>query len=75
MADRLFWDYRFGGFRADLVWLIVSTAFIFLALLGFATSTRDVRSVRINRWLCVAWILACFIYMVKIVVTGELYFG
>jgi hypothetical protein len=75
MADRLFGSYRFGGFRADFVWIVVSTVFIFFALLAFATSTRDARSVRINRWLCVAWIVACLIYLLKAVLTAELYFG
>jgi hypothetical protein len=75
MADRLFENYRFDGWRADFVWLILSTGFILLALMAFGISDKDFRSLRNTKWLCVAWIVACVIYVVKSVLTGQLWFG
>jgi|SRR6185437_4114003 len=65
IADRLWGNYRFGGWRADVVWMCASSVFIIVA--GFPW-IRESRSAKITR---IAWFLwlACYpIYMFYIVI-------
>jgi hypothetical protein len=43
LADRLFGDYRFGGWRADVVWMCASSVFIFFTGLVWVGKNRSAR--------------------------------
>jgi len=64
VSDQLFGSYRFAGFRADFVWMIASTIYIFFAALFFLFQARTDPSVRLNLGLCMAEVLGfcLFIY-------------
>ena len=59
-VDHLLGGLRLGGFRADVVWLVISTLLIFAAFFPFLIAARKSRSARINALLCVVEILARF---------------
>ena len=64
LADRLWGNYTFGGWRADVVWASASTLFLFPAGLMWI---RENRSARITISAYCLW-LACFlIYLCYIV--------
>ena len=75
VVDKLFDAYRLGGFRADVVWLFLSTGVIFLALFIFLRDIRTNWSARINACLCIAEVVAFFLYVHRMLITGLLYFG
>jgi len=74
-SDKIFNPNHTDGFRTDFIWLFFSTVAILFASLVFLSTFKEDRSSRINFFLCVAWVVAFVLYLVKIVVTGELYFG
>jgi hypothetical protein len=74
-VDRLIGSFRLGGFRADLIWLVVSTAGILLALIPFLMEARRNRTARLNALLCVVEILAFCSFVYRILTTGVLDFG
>ena len=55
-ADRLWGNYRLGSWRADFVWMCMST--VLLSVAGLPR-TRDRSARTTTRMLCWAW-LACF---------------
>ena len=56
VADRLWGNYRFGGWRADVVWMCASSVFIIVA--GFPWIKQS-RSAKITRFAWFLW-LGCF---------------
>jgi hypothetical protein len=65
MADRLWGDYRYGGFRGDVVWICVSTIVI---LVGGLRPTDGPGAERTTSNLCVLW-LPCFLsYLLYVLV-------
>jgi hypothetical protein len=65
ITDRLLGNYRFGGWRADVVWMCASSVFIIVIGLRWI---RENRSANITR---IAWLLwlACFpIYLIYTVI-------
>ena len=58
LFDRLWGNYRLAGWRADFVWMGVST--LFIAVVG-ATSIREFRYHKTTAILCLVW-LACFLF-------------
>jgi len=65
IADRLLGNYRFGGWRADVVWMCASSVFIIAIGLRWI---RENRSANVTR---IAWFLwlACFpIYLIYTVI-------
>jgi hypothetical protein len=74
-VDHLLGGLRLGGFRADVVWLIISTLFIFAAFFPFLIAARKSRSARINALLCVVEILAFCSFIHRVLTTGVLDFG
>ena len=56
LADRLLGNYRFGGWRADVVWMCASSVFIIAAGLPWIVKNRPAKITRIA-W-CI-W-LVCF---------------
>jgi hypothetical protein len=74
-VDHLLGAFRLGGFRADVIWLVVSTAGVFLALIVFLIEARRSRTARINALLCVTEILAFCSFIYRILTTGVLDFG
>jgi len=70
-ADRLLGDYRLDGWRADLVWMWLSTAWIFcvcilraylVIVVGGPSWPRARGARRTTSVLCWAW-LACFVFL------------
>jgi hypothetical protein len=71
MADRLWGNFRFDGWRADIVWMSVSTAWVLCVCLlraylvivvGGPTWTRERGPRRTTSILCWMW-LACFFFL------------
>ncbi len=56
LADRLLGNYRFGGWRADVVWMCASSAFIIGTGFPWIKHNRSAKTTRISWFL---W-LACF---------------
>jgi hypothetical protein len=75
MADKLFGQMRLAGFRADIVWLCVSTGVLFLVGWFFILQARTSRSARINAALCVAEVLSFALYVLHVLTSGVLDFG
>ena len=64
LADRLWGDYRFAGWRADIVWVCATSVFIGLSTTAFVVD-GGVWSVKDRRYhntaiVCLVW-LACFL--------------
>jgi hypothetical protein len=59
VADRLWGNYRFGGWRADVVWMFVSTIVI---LAGGLRPTVEHGPERTTSNLCWAWLACVFSY-------------
>jgi len=75
MADKLFGQMRFSGFRADVVWLCLSTGVLFFAGWFFILQARKSRDARISAGLCVAEVLSFAMYVWHALTSGILYFG
>jgi hypothetical protein len=74
-VDHLLGALRLGGFRADVVWLVITTLFIFFALCLFLAEARTSRSARVNVLLCIAEMLAFCSFVYRILTTGVVDFG
>jgi len=74
-ADQLFGTHRLGGFQVDFLWLIFSTAIIFLASFAFLFRIKRSPSARIDVLLCLAEILAFVLFVFRMLTTGLLDFG
>lgn len=74
-VDHLLGSFRLGGFRADVVWLVLSTAAIALAGLIFLLKVKDSQAARINALLCAVGVLAFCSFVYRILTTGVLDFG
>jgi phosphoglycerol transferase MdoB-like AlkP superfamily enzyme len=74
-ADHLFRAFRLGGWRADVVWLVLSTVVIALAGLLFVFKAKSSRAVRIDVLLCAAEVLAFCSFVYRILTAGVLDFG
>ena len=62
LADRLWGDYRFGGWRADIVWVVTSTAGILILALAYSqsTSAKGAGARKLVLATCAVW-LVCFL--------------
>ena len=74
-ADQLFNPRHSNGFRSDFIWLFFSTVFIFFAMFGFIPRFKQESKARINVYLCMLWLAAFLIYLLKSLFTGVLDFG
>ena len=75
LADRIFGGYRLGGFRADGIWLVVSTCVIFLATFYFFLSSKSDPKAKTDTYLCIAWVVAFVIFVARAFLTGIIDFG
>jgi hypothetical protein len=75
VVDHLLGGLRLGGFRADAIWLFVSTLFIFVALFPFLIKAKKDRSARINALLCIIEILAFCSFVYRVLTSGVFDFG
>jgi hypothetical protein len=75
IVDKLLGHIRFGGFRADFVWLCLSTVALFLAALFFILRSRTSRDARISAALCAAAVLSFVLYIWHALFSGVLDFG
>jgi hypothetical protein len=57
LADRLWGDIRYGGYRADVVWMCGTTLLLIVA--GVVLRTRQPGARRTTSLLCLYW-LPCF---------------
>ena len=73
-ADTIF-AWRMAGFRADFVWLVVSTILVFLAGVYFIFRIKEDRTAKTDVILCAAWVVAFIIYIARTLFTGVLDFG
>lgn len=62
LADRLWGDYRSGGWRADVVWVFVSTLAILILWLAYVGTTSDkcTREYKLVFASCAIW-MGCFV--------------
>jgi hypothetical protein len=74
-VDHLLGAFRFGGFRVDFVWLVLSTGVIALAGLSFLIEAKSSRTARVNALLCAVEVLAFCAFVYRILFTGALDFG
>jgi hypothetical protein len=74
-ADRLFGQIRFGGFRADFLWIVLSTAALGIAFLYFASQSFRSREARVNAMFCLCGIVAFCLFIYRVLTTGVLDFG
>ena len=74
-ADRWFGAFRLGGWRADVVWLVLSTVAIALIGLSIVFKAKNSRAVRIDLLLCAAGFLAFCSFVYRILTAGVLDFG
>jgi hypothetical protein len=74
-AEQLFGNLTLGGFRCDFVWLVLSTLVVLIAAVFFKVKSRKNSGLENDAYFCIAWVVAFVVYLVKAVVTGELYFG
>ena len=73
-ADKIF-AWRISGFRADFVWLVITTVLIFIAGIYFLLGIKEDRTAKTDALLCAAWVLAFFIYIARSLFTGMIDFG
>ena len=73
LADQIF-AFHVGGFRVDIVWLLVSTIFVVIGLIGIWGDSKR-RLYITDAGLCLLWMVALVIYVVKSALTGLLDFG
>ena len=75
LADKLFSAGHVGGFRADFVYLVLSTIVISLAFVVLFPNFRKSRAARISAFLCGAEVIVFVAFVCLMLVTGLLYFG
>ena len=75
LADQVFGQFRIGGFRIDLVWIVLSSAVLFFASFHFFNSSGERKATFLNGVFCVAGVLAFIVYIHKILTSGILWFG
>jgi hypothetical protein len=75
VVDHLFGSFRLGGFRADVVWLVLSTVAIAVAGLLSLLKVRNSQTAQINALLCAVEVLAFCSFVYRILTTGVLDFG
>ena len=66
LADRLWGNYRFAGWRADIVWVVTSSAVLFLLSLAYSVSStaRRSRAYKLVVISSLGW-LGCFVVYVR----------
>jgi hypothetical protein len=75
LADEVFGRYRVGGFRADFVWLVASTAVILCFIPYVLRKSKSSPKMKVDSYLCVAWIIAFILFVAKALLSGVLYPG
>jgi hypothetical protein len=75
LADEVFGRYRIGGFRADFVWLIASTAVILCSMPYVLRASKNSSKMKVDSYLCIAWIIAFILFVAKALLSGVLYPG
>jgi hypothetical protein len=74
-ADWIFNPHHTNGFRADFIWLVVTTILIFGALCVSVPRMARSRSARVDVALSALWIVAFIWYVERILMMGLLDFG
>jgi hypothetical protein len=75
MVDRVLGHLRLGGFRVDVVWLVLSTAMLGLASLYFLSQSIRDREARINVAFCFCGVIGFCLFVYRALTTGVLDFG
>jgi hypothetical protein len=74
-VDRLLGQIRLGGFRADFVWIVLSTLALGIAFIYFAPKASQSREARVNAVFCLCGIIAFCLFIYRAFTTGVLDFG
>lgn len=74
LADQLF-SVRLGGFRADFIWLGLTTIAIFLATFYFFLSRNMYPHRKLDAFACLAWVAAFSVFVARAFFTGIIDFG
>ena len=72
-ADKLFGGLRLGGFRADVVWLFLSSFLLLFPLLYFFERAKESGAAKVNVIFCLAGISGFCIYLYRL--RSLLWFG
>lgn len=75
MVDELFDHFRLGGFRADIVWLCLSSGIVFFAGWVLMVQARTNSRLRVSAGLCALEVLSFAMYVWHALMSGLLYFG
>lgn len=74
-ADRLFGSLRFAGFRADFVWVLLTTLASSVAFIPLAIAARRERVARITAALCIGQMAGFCLFIYQVLHSGTLDFG
>ncbi len=75
VADHLFGAIRFGGFRADFVWMLFSNLLALVALpLLFVLAHRNPKF-KLSAYFCLVELIGFLIYVIHTFTSGVLDFG
>jgi hypothetical protein len=75
LADEWFGMRDLGGFRADFVWLGISTLMAAVAFFFFFDERKSDARAHVDILLCGGWVIACFVMVYHMAHTGILDFG
>jgi hypothetical protein len=70
LADRIWGNYRLGGWRADVVWVVISTVAILMLGLAYAKSpsVKGSRAHKVVVTSCAVWLGCCVVYAGYVVI-------
>lgn len=75
VVDRVLGNLRLGGFRVDVVWLVLSTGLLAVAFLYFVSQGIRSREARMNAAFCLCGVVAFCLFIYRALTTGVLDFG
>jgi hypothetical protein len=74
LADEVF-RWGIGGYRCDFVWLAVSTVGVLIAGIYFKQRSEPYPKLQGDTYLCIAWLVAFLVWLVKVFAAGLVDFG
>ena len=75
LADRLFDGWTLGGFRCDFVWLAISTFGALIAAIYLGLASRQNPKLKTDAYLCIAWVSAFIVWLIRLFASGLIDFG
>jgi hypothetical protein len=74
-VDHLFGAIRFGGFRVDFVWMILSNLVALVALPFLFVLAHRNQKFKLSAYLCLAELIGFLVYLIHTFTSGVLDFG